>query len=117
MIGYIHIENIDTEAETDNFLEEELIEEGNVTMEDTDGSGSGDGEQLEAENDRQETSKDELGGQDHEDAISINVPRDHKSKKSPGNNLHSTTKDSTSSGWCMIIPKKFYLIILLLFIR
>ena len=111
-----------TDADNNNFLEEDLIEEGNVTMENIEGSGSGDGddllnrektnEELDYENDRQESSKDGLGQRhhDHEDATSINVPRDQKSTyESPGNN-------STSSG-CLIIPKIVHSLIILLFIR
>ena len=125
--GKEHTDNMETEAD---FLEEELIEESNVTIEDLEASGSGDGnseiddaltlgktnEKLDDENEKQEESKDELGTQHHEDATSLYVPRDHKSKieKSPDNGSHSS-EGSTSSG-CMIIPKRVYLIILL-FIR
>ena len=67
-----HTENTDTE----NLPEEELIEEVNATMEDIEGSGSGDGDDLltrqesNYENDTQEFTKDEH-------TVSMNVPRDH----------------------------------------
>ena len=87
-----------TDGESDNLLEEELLEVGNVTMEDMEGSGSGDGD-----------NEDLLINYENktEEFITINVPRDHKSKM----DLNSTT----SSG-CMIILERVFVIILL-FIR